>query len=302
MSKVQLRMLAYVMLGVALATVTDTAVYALPTPLHAYEFNGNLLDSGTGNVPITSEQAVATFSGGNYTFDPKRPNQGGDANDGLTLYNGGLSNPGIYSVEMYLTYDSVLNISDTRPQHWLKLVDFKNAVPSLGMYYEDLAFSTRFDANPAPAGVSSIIKHAYGDPNAQPFVASSPTPVMFGGDWLHIVTTRDAANTVRTYVNGGEVYSFVDGVLGLGDESDAVFSGATNPTGIMRFLQTDVGASGGGWYEVGKGAIDFLRIYDSALSASDVATLASAVPEPATMWLLAVAGLFGLNLRRNRMS
>jgi hypothetical protein len=270
---------------VSLITVTSSPLaYAVPAPLHAYTFSGDYLDSGTGGVSITAEGG--TVGSSLHEMDPQLPP--GNFNHGLTLHNAGLSDFGVYTIEMYMKFDSVVSISG---DYWLKLIDFRNASESLGVYYVDGFFPGN---NPAP-GESSVIRHAYGPFPGRPDFVDSPTTVMTGGDWVHFATTRDAAGQVTGFINGLEVYSYDDST-----HQDAVFFHATtNPTNIMRFLQGDNPATGDGYYEVGKGAIDFLNIYDSALSETDIATLASAVvPEPASMTLMGLSSLLLLFRRR----
>ena len=79
------------------------------------------------------------------------------------------------------------------------------------------------------------------------------------------------------YVDGVQQISFTD------TTSDAVFNAANN---IIHFFQDD-GVTGG--RESNSGSVTEIRIYDGALTASEVAGLAS-VPEPTSL-ALAGAGL-----------
>jgi hypothetical protein len=211
----------------------------------------------------------------------------GAHNQGLTLSNPGLTNPGVYSIEMYLRYDTVNNISDAFSD-WLKLVDFKNGAESLGYYYVD---SFRSPNGGGAPDTSSVFRFTYA-PNMGPPLYKDSQPVMTPGAWVHLVLTRDAANQSVGYVNGQLAFTVDDSLL------HGVFDG---PDNVMRFFQGDLPAitdPTGPYYEVGKGGVDFLNVYNVALTPSDVATLAAAVPEPSTGMLILAASLLAPALRR----
>jgi len=96
-----------------------------------------------------------------------------------------------------------------------------------------------------------------------------------GGEWAHTAITWDAGTkTASAYVNGVQSHS---------QTMDWDFPGFYNDTLVMADNFVDFA-----------GSLDDLRLYDTALSATEVAAI---VPEPATMALL---GLGGLLLRRRR--
>lgn len=96
-----------------------------------------------------------------------------------------------------------------------------------------------------------------------------------GGVWAHTAITWDAGTkTASAYVNGVQSHS---------QTMDWDFPGFYNDTLVMGENFADFA-----------GSLDDLRLYDTALSAAEVA----AIPEPATMALL---GLGGLLLRRRRL-
>jgi len=257
---------------------------AVPTPIHAFDFDGDYIDSITGTVTITPEGGA--IFGSLHTMGPQVPP--GDNNHGLTLDDHGLSDAGIYSIEMYLRYDSIRSIAD---QHWIKLVDFKDATIPWGMYYEDMAFSTRFDTTPAEPGVESLIKMAHPGSMGPPAEYTNGVPVMHAGEWNHVTITRDATDEFACYVDGELVFSYTDsGDYGVFSEGDAV----------MRFLQNDLADDAGNYFNTAAGSIDFLNIYDEAISAADVRALATTVPEPATATLLAGVALLAGMWRRCR--
>lgn len=270
-------------------TVINPAM-AVPTPLRAFDFNGNYVDSVSGSVTITAEGG--TLVGSRHEFDPQKPVPAtgtlfGAHNQGLTLNNPGLSNPGVYSIEMFLRYDTINNISDSFPD-WLKLIDFKNGGESLGIYYVD---SFRSPNGGGAPDVSSVLRFTYA-PNAGPPLFKDSQPVMTPGQWLHLVLTRDAADDAVGYVNGQLAFTVDDSLM------HGVFDA---PGNVMRFFQGDLPAitdPTGPYYEVGKGGVDFLNIYNVALTPTDVATLAAAVPEPSTGALVLALGVVGAAFRR----
>lgn len=279
----------FVVLSALLSWVLSTSVEALPLPIHAFDFNGNYTDSITGTVSITPEGGTLVFS--RHEFDPQVPVPEADSlsgvhNQGLTLTSPGLTNPGVYSIETFVRYDTINNISASFPD-WLKLIDFKDGSESLGVYYVD---SFRSPNGHGVPDESSVFRFTYA-PGGPPLYADSQ-PVMTPGAWVHLVLTRDNLGEAIGYVNGDFAFSVDDSLM------HGVFDG---PNNVMRFFQGDLPAitdPTGPYYEVGKGGVDFLNIYNEALTAADVATLAAAVvPEPSTSALLGVAMLL-LTLRR----
>ena len=109
---------------------------------------------------------------------------------------------------------------------------------------------------------------------------------------IELVFTRSAATHVVTaFGNGTSLFSVMDTV------SPAVFTG---PAGIIYFFTDDTAIPGND----PTGSVQRIRIYDGALTASQVATLDApgvGAPEPAAFTLigLSLAGLARLRHRRN---
>lgn len=121
-------------------------------------------------------------------------------------------------------------------------------------------------------------------------VVTSATNQFSTGVIANVVLTRDAAGLTTGYVNGTQQIQFTD------SSNLAVF------TSEINFLRDDFAT---GEREASSGFLDFIRIYDTALSAREVAGLPGGtpgtVPEPAS-WALMIAGfgLVGVGLRRSR--
>lgn len=113
---------------------------------------------------------------------------------------------------------------------------------------------------------------------------SADDPIQIGQTY-HVAATADyATGLVSIYVNGALVVSDTIGAWGIGptaSDQNFVMRIGSNHNGGEQFL----------------GIIDDVRIYDSVLSASDIAALA--IPEPSVA-LLGLFGAAGLLRRRQR--
>lgn len=115
------------------------------------------------------------------------------------------------------------------------------------------------------------------------------------GAMTHLVVTRDADANFSVFHNGQLAFSFLD------DGGDGILN---QSGGLARFFDDD-GAEGS------TGFVDFIRTYDTALSAADVTALynngdplrfqapASAIPEPAT-WAMMILGFGGTGVLLRR--
>ncbi|HJQ80321.1 MAG TPA: choice-of-anchor Q domain-containing protein, partial [Lacipirellulaceae bacterium] len=214
-----------------------------PTQTHAVLADSPAIDAIPVPVPPTPahdyqlNNSLADALGG-----PSLVSQGGnltsigyifDPNEGLNLSDA-LSNPAQYSIELLFRFDSGSG-------GWHKIVDFKNLTANTGLYRagNGLHFLDRvFTPNVFEAGVICRL----------------------------ILTRDDESDAVRGFINGTEIWSFLD-VAG-----EAVFDG---PEQIIRFFQDD---NTTGQAEASHGFVDLIRIYDHALNAEEVATLGD--PQP----------------------
>lgn len=106
-----------------------------------------------------------------------------------------------------------------------------------------------------------------------------------GGEWTHLASSWDGS-TIRYYVNGVE-----EGTLG--------WSGPIAQTSARLFIGTNSEFTFQGNATAFKGKIDEVHIYNHAISAADVRSLA-AVPEPAALSVLGLGSLLMVSRRKRR--
>jgi hypothetical protein len=146
-----------------------------------------------------------------------------------------LTNPANYTLELNFLWTHLTG-------SWQKIVDFHNLTSNVGLY-----------------AVGNGLHFVNG-----PFEANVFTQLEFA---RFVLTRDDATNIVRAYLDGVEIWSFID------TAGDAVFNG---PNQIIRFFQDDTVT---GQIETGAGHVDSIRIYDVALTPAQVSML----PDPITI-------------------
>ncbi len=164
-------------------------------------------------------------------------------------------------------YSLLLDFSFSNINSFRKIIDFKARASDLGLYNQTstLTFYSGFGSGPG----STIL-----------------------ADTLYrLVITRDSgSNAFNAYVDGAFQFSFPD------TGSNAVFTGAN---GIIYFAVDDAVTAS----EASGGVFDQIAVFNSALSAAEVAALggpgSAVVPEPGTV-LLGIAGLGGMLIARRR--
>ena len=214
-----------------------------------------------------------------YLLDGSYADQNGGpplGNDGGTLdatgYSFGINQGLSLSNVLGTTYTIDFQSSFTNVSGYRKLVDFKDRNSDNGLYNN----STRLNFYP---------------------VATGPAGAFAPNVLSRVTITRDNTSGIfMGYVNGLQQITFNDtGNL-------ATFSGAAQ---IARFFEDDFVTGGG---EASAGRVEYIRLFNTALSATDVAGLAdpagpgpvSPVPEPQTLALMMIALLSGAGVTQAR--
>ena len=150
------------------------------------------------------------------------------ANQGLFLTNAGID-AAEYSIEMRFHFNSL-------PPGWQKIIDFHGLALDTGLYSQS-------------DGLEFLNRALAAD-------------VLTTGSMQHLVLTRDdLTDVVRAYINGVEVWNFVDAA------GEAVFD---VPNRMMRFFQDD---NATGQVEAGGGVVDMIRVYNRPLTPTEVVAL-----------------------------
>lgn len=154
------------------------------------------------------------------------------------------------------------------PRSWIKLADFSGLILDAGLY---IYANNSLQVYPEPAvsaGITSIAA-------------------------MNVVLTRDQSGTVAVYLNGNPIFSY--------DDSIKKYAKVTSADNALNFFVDDSSTS----QEAATGIVNYIRIYNGALTAGEVSALysagaPSAVPEPAATSLLLAAGALGGMLLRRR--
>jgi len=104
--------------------------------------------------------------------------------------------------------------------------------------------------------------------------------------WVHFALTYDGNGQIRNVYRNGQLLAYFTTTLDAG----------TNLSTDLYFGRYTINSSG--YYN---GALDDVRIYDTALSASEISQIMNNVPEPSSALVL-IAGLGLASGRRKRMS
>jgi concanavalin A-like lectin/glucanase superfamily protein len=131
-------------------------------------------------------------------------------------------------------YTIVVLFRVSAPEGFVRLIDFKNGTNDTGLYGQ--------------AGLLSFYNYAGG---------TSPT---IGTTYVQVALTRASDGTVSGYVDGAQQFTFTD------TANAGVISDDT-----LRFFQDNT--SGGSGNEASPGAVARIRLYDKALTATEVGNL-----------------------------
>lgn len=259
--------------GVAVASCLSLTAHA--ALIGAYDFTGGSLNdsSGNGNHATISEGAHpgsgATFTNGavvdgarGAVFDLSGGGLGGNGSDGGVNLN--------------------LPVAGNNTGSWTLAMWTLNPQGTIGYLFDNRNTA----AGTTAGGDRLILNHGQsGQESTSVFdgVAwrNPGTPSIDDGTWHHVAYVYD----------GTTLTGYVDGVAG------------TTPVAVAigrDLLLEDIelgneGSGGGGGGQEGR-LIDNVRVYNNALSASEVAALT--VPEPSTICLLTLAGLGFVAARR----
>jgi hypothetical protein len=239
-----------------------------------YDFFGNSNDSSGNNLHASNQGAVMSqdrFQNGNsaYSFNGQ--------NNYLVVDDNALLKPNVFSVSLWIKADQWNNIPNSSPYVDIFTKDKNSVTPNERQYVIQAVSS----------GVIKSTVQTTGQENSGYTVNGGPSGdgSLSLGEWHQIVSVWDS-KSMNIYLNGENAYTF-----DFLNQSQDLNTGAS-PLRIGGSPE---------WDQYFKGSIDDVRIFDYALSSSDVSSLyaTESVPEPSALSLLAV-GLGGLAMFRRR--
>ena len=206
----------------------------LPTPLHVFFFNDNLLDDiGEGHLQV---EGNGTVNGTKYIFGN---------NEGPTLIGPLVSNPGDYTIELAVT----LNEPFADGAGTIKLVDFGGLESDSGIYSKDGRLD--YYNTDGSDSLNSVLSQ---------FLPGVPTHV--------IITRRSDTGMLSLYANGCYICSVTDedgefeihssGIRFLQDDNDPF---------CTLWLEKEPRC------DSGSGSIDYIKVYNEPLTSDDIAVL-----------------------------
>ena len=268
------------LLSTSLATLivaTLSVSASAQVPVATYLF-GNTLNAEEGGAPALTQTNPlglngfenAVVFGQNRTVFRTDGNSANAEQAGLTLDTTGLVPSDSYSVEMVFEF---LDGND----EWRRIIDVEDRQSDSGFY-----------VNP--------------DNNIEIFPVSGGSNAWTNNTFHHVVLTVSPGSP-------SSIVAYLDGNLEFNLDSDLMdIAHANNPGDLMNFYLDNVFAGGQGEFSDARTAL--IRLYDTALSAGQVETLAenpfgtgggAAAPEPGTVGLVGMGLLaLGMNIARRR--
>jgi hypothetical protein len=228
-----------------------------------YPFDGNA-DDASGNAHHGTLVGDATFGPG-------------FVNNALVLDGSGdyvqVSHHADFDFETELSFSAWVNLDPGAVTHWNQV--YSKGEIATGRTAAEWKFGTPDE------GYLSQLKVDGNGLGSAGYYTTSPTSLQYG-EWYYLTVTYENRD-VKFYINGE--FDYEDSILGDPDDVNNTFAaliGAFDPLGGIPVTN---------FYE---GKLDDLRIYDHALSGTEVQELYSnAVPVPAALLLLG-SGLIGL--------
>jgi len=211
--------------------------------VHNFEFNGNLNDTRPSGAALTTYNTATTNFGTNpNSWTWTQPTSPGG---GLELLTNQLANPESYSLGFRISFQDTGN-ADGTTKSYKKILSFKGATDDNGLYFNhrNLQFF--------PFGANASVTYL---PNV----------------FYDFVLTRSAAKEIKVYIveaNGTvtQVYSQSD------PNNDAVPQLISGKYEFRFFINDNVGAE-----NTQGGTVRSIRLWDSPLSAGDIAAALSSV-------------------------
>lgn len=234
------------------------------------------LDEGTGNAIYDTAPAGNNNTGSTYNAPAWTTDTPGAASTSALDFNGS-NQYGRISTGSTTT----LAIADAiTVEAWVKTDTLTSSWPAFVSRQESTAYSWVLGYDNASKMRFRVWTVDGGGTKYEAQVSTTDIPST--GEWFHIVGTFDsslASGQIKLYINNS-------------------LKASTTLTGTIRTDQAAVfiGRMGASYHD---GLIDDVRVYDRALSLSEVGQNYAAIPEPATMLLLA-GGLLGFTFRRAR--
>lgn len=227
-------MCRWIQICVAVAASSMVLVAPSPAALVAdYQFNNNL-QSSVGSPPD-----LQNIGGGNSFVTDMVSGQSRTVlqfplGGGVLLSpTSGVISNGIYTIVVLFRFDEV-------GFGYKRIVSFKSPIEDSGLYSANLTSFTTAELN-------------FYDSSATAHFGASP--VIRAATYVQVVLTRDGSGTVVGYADGAQQFTFVDA------SSDGVIVGDT-----LRFFKDDTS-------EESAGAVARIALFDTALSAAEVAAL-----------------------------